>query len=194
MVNERALLDATISSHSSWGYRREAKLDSYLTIEELLETLVTTVSCGGNILINVGPTKDGTLVPIFEERLTQLGQWLDVNGEAIYASQTWRAQNDSLAHSVWYTQQASKGNDQRRASPTATVFAIALQYPENGRLELGSVPFASIVQASLVTGNNQSIPVEHKPSLANGTIIHFPPLSPNSNVKWAYTFKLVLNV
>ena len=31
------------------------------------------ISCGGNALINIGPTHDGRIVPIFEERLTQLG-------------------------------------------------------------------------------------------------------------------------
>jgi len=35
-------------------------------------------SCGGNMLINVGPTKDGRIVPIFEERLRGLGGWLKV--------------------------------------------------------------------------------------------------------------------
>ena len=32
---------------------------------------MVTVSCGGNILINVGPTKEGTIIPVFEERLNQ---------------------------------------------------------------------------------------------------------------------------
>lgn len=36
--------------------------------------LVVTVSCGGNILINVGPTKSGTIEPIFVERLKEIGR------------------------------------------------------------------------------------------------------------------------
>ncbi|EEC04545.1 alpha-L-fucosidase, putative [Ixodes scapularis] len=85
----------------SWGYRRNASLSDFFTIEKLIATLVETISCGGNILINVGPTHDGRIAPIFQERLAQLGSWLRVNGEAVYGSKAWKCQNDSLANSVW---------------------------------------------------------------------------------------------
>ena len=63
--------------------------------------LFSLISCGGNLLVNIGPTHDGRIVPIFEERLRQLGSWLKVNGEAIYASKPWRAQNDTKTQGVW---------------------------------------------------------------------------------------------
>uniref|UniRef100_A0A8C3RR42 Alpha-L-fucosidase n=1 Tax=Chelydra serpentina TaxID=8475 RepID=A0A8C3RR42_CHESE len=80
----------------SWGYRRNTQLSDYLTIEEL--QLVETVSCGGNLLMNIGPTHDGRIDVIFQERLRQMGVWLSVNGEAIYGTKPWRTQNDSLIH------------------------------------------------------------------------------------------------
>jgi len=51
--------------------------------------------------MNVGPTADGIIAPIFEERLRQFGQWLGVNGEAIYASKPWTAQNDTVTPNIW---------------------------------------------------------------------------------------------
>ena len=70
--------------------------------EWLLKTGFTVLcSCGGNILINVGPTKEGTIIPLFEERLRGMGAWLKVNGEAIYDTVPWKYQNDTVAPRVW---------------------------------------------------------------------------------------------
>ena len=57
----------------SWGFRRNARLADYMSLEELVKELVVTVSCNGNVLMNVGPTKDGIISPIFEERLRGIG-------------------------------------------------------------------------------------------------------------------------
>ena len=59
-------------------------------------------SCGGNLLMNVGPTGDGRIAPIFEERLRQFGSWMGVNDEAVYATRPWRYQNDTMTPYVWY--------------------------------------------------------------------------------------------
>lgn len=59
-------------------------------------------STGGYVLINVGPTSYGKLIPIFEERLRQMGSWLKVNGEAIYKSVPWKYQNDTMNSNVWF--------------------------------------------------------------------------------------------
>lgn len=65
------------------------------------QQLVETVSCGGNLLMNIGPTHDGTISVIFEERLRQIGTWLKVNGEAIYETHPWRSQSDDVTPNVW---------------------------------------------------------------------------------------------
>ena len=51
---------------NSWGYRRSIDIEDVLTPMELITEIVKTVSCGGNILVNIGPTKEGTIAPIFQ--------------------------------------------------------------------------------------------------------------------------------
>ena len=63
---------------TSWGFDRTGKLDDYYDTLGLLKQLVSTVSCNGNMLLNVGPTADGRIVPVFEERLMEMGAWLEV--------------------------------------------------------------------------------------------------------------------
>ena len=72
-----------------------------MTIEEVLSEIVTTVSTGGNALVNVGPNMYGKIPPIFQERLQQMGLWLKVNGEGIYSSVPWKYQNDTINSDVW---------------------------------------------------------------------------------------------
>ena len=52
-----------------------------MSMEDLIENLASTVSCGGNLLMNIGPNKDGIIEPIFEERMRGMGEWLRVNGK-----------------------------------------------------------------------------------------------------------------
>ncbi|XP_026666695.1 alpha-L-fucosidase isoform X2 [Ceratina calcarata] len=130
----------------SWGFRRNAHLSEYFTLRELVKELVVTVSCGGNLLMNVGPTKDGIIVPIFEERLRQMGDWLKMNGEAIYNTKPWTSQNDTFTDSVWYTH----GIKQIYPAGDNRLYAIILEWPEGGILHLGSVKTVKIDQLSLL--------------------------------------------
>ncbi|OWA54111.1 putative Plasma alpha-L-fucosidase [Hypsibius exemplaris] len=85
----------------SWGYRRNIREIDVLPMADLIGMLAATVSCGGNFLLNIGPSGDGTIPAIFQERLRQLGQWMDINGEAIYKTVPWSRQNDTINSDVW---------------------------------------------------------------------------------------------
>jgi alpha-L-fucosidase len=74
----------------SYGYNRNEDLADYATGQRLLLTLVDTVSRGGNLLLNVGPTADGRIPVVMQDRLAYLGNWLRHNGEAIHGTRTFR--------------------------------------------------------------------------------------------------------
>ncbi|MCS7223444.1 MAG: alpha-L-fucosidase [Armatimonadetes bacterium] len=72
---------------SSFGYNRNEDIEDYATAKDLIALLVDVVSRGGNLLLNVGPTADGRIPVIMQERLLQIGEWLRINGDSIYGSQ-----------------------------------------------------------------------------------------------------------
>ena len=125
----------------SWGYRRNAIPTDYLSVDYLVDQLIETVSCGGNMLLNIGPAHDGSIDAIFVDRLLGIGKWLNVNGNAIYKTIPWRAQNDTSAN-VWYTQSADK----------STVYAMFTSWPTtNNGLNLTLTIPVGTVGTSTVT-------------------------------------------
>jgi len=66
----------------SWGYHRDEM--TWKSVKQLLWMLVDTVSKGGNLLLNVGPTARGEFDYRARERLEGIGRWMKYHARAIY--------------------------------------------------------------------------------------------------------------
>ncbi len=70
--------------NSTWGYVRDDH--NWKAPSDLIFKLVDIVSKGGNYLLNVGPTAEGVIPPVSADHLRAVGEWLKLNGEAIYGA------------------------------------------------------------------------------------------------------------
>jgi len=66
----------------SWGYYRDEA--TWKSTGQLLALLIETVSKGGNLLLNVGPTARGTFDHRATEKLEAIGEWMKYNSRSIY--------------------------------------------------------------------------------------------------------------
>ncbi|KAA0201771.1 hypothetical protein HAZT_HAZT011043 [Hyalella azteca] len=160
----------------AWGYRRNAPATDILSTHDLLTQLTQTVSCGGNLLVNAGPTPEGTIPPIMEERLRQMGTWLSLNGEAIYATSPWGVQNDTFTPGVWYT------------STSTAVYALVLTWPADDLLTLGSVSSTVSTSITALTDRQLQRQLQFK-EVSKGLQIALPPQSSLAS-QWVWVLKM----
>lgn len=155
----------------SFGFNRIETTEDYLSAKELIEMLVELVSKGGNFLLNIGPAADGTIPVIMEERLLQIGQWLSVNGDAIYGT---RLYTKAVQKDTYYTK---KGD---------TVYAIINRFPF-GSVTLSEVAYDENIKARLLS-HDAKLTTENDGGKLK---INFPAINPDE-VKCQYMYAIEL--
>lgn len=80
--------EACITMSRSWGYMKAD--NAFKSTPKLIGLLIDMASKGGNLLLNVGPTQEGTFQERNLVRMKRIGKWLKTNGEAIYGSKPWK--------------------------------------------------------------------------------------------------------
>ncbi|XP_069950490.1 alpha-L-fucosidase-like isoform X4 [Cherax quadricarinatus] len=153
LFNESPVKD-TVVVNDRWGAGTACQHGSFYNCQDRYNP--------GNLLVNVGPTHDGRIPPIMEERLRQLGSWLDINGDAVYDSTPWVHQNDTVTPGVWYT---LKGD---------LVYSIVLIWPKDNTLTLGSVQSTPDTTVTMLGYSSSNL--QFKDAIG-GLSVTFPPMS-----------------
>ena len=163
---------------TSFGYNRTEGLSDYSSAEDLIKLLVSTVSKGGNLLLDIGPAADGTIPVIMQQRLIEMGNWLKTNGESIYGTRAFITKeeesiNPEADKTIFFTK---KNKD---------VYVICLDWPI-GTIVLNGLKAAGDVNAILL-GSDKSVTLK---AGGSNLIIVPPSLTPDDH-QLAYVFKII---
>ena len=125
--------ESCMTMNDTWGFKSWD--DNWKSAESLIRNLADVASKGGNYLLNVGPTAEGRIPAESIERLSAVGDWMDVNAEAVYLT------------SASPFEQPAWGRFTRR--DPSTLYAHVFELPEGGTVEIPAVP-ARLLRAVLL--------------------------------------------
>jgi len=155
---------------NSWSY---VPGDVYKSADVLVNTLVDIVSKGGNYLLNIGPGPDGEWDPVAYQRLKEIGAWMKINSEAIYATRMYTvfSENDH----VHFTESKDK----------KTKFIFLSGFPDSGKVLITKMSFEKNTQVRML-GSNKNLSWK---KTSAGIAINIP-----SNLKTASSYVWVLKI
>jgi alpha-L-fucosidase len=113
--------ETCMTMNETWGYKSYDT--NWKSTEMLIRNLVDIASKGGNYLLNVGPTNEGLIPEASVTRLKEVGKWMKVNGDAIYATSA-----SPFKRLAW-------GRCTRKVDgQTTTLYLHVFDWPKDGRL------------------------------------------------------------
>jgi alpha-L-fucosidase len=124
---ERAIPESNRASTKPWfcinplgsDFSYEPDAAKYKGVAWIVENLVDTVAKGGGLMIGVGPSSHGEFHPEAIRQMKGAGEWLKVNGEAIYATRPREGERWSEGDTIRYT----------RSKDRRFVYAILMKWP-----------------------------------------------------------------
>ena len=181
----------TSVSNKSWGYIQN---DTFKTPQFVVQQLIDIVSKNGNLLLNIGPRSDGTIPEEVQAVLRDVGAWLKVNGEAIYATRPWKIYGEGptkvTAGSFHDTDTAGYTAEDFRFTAKGNIFyAIELGWPASGEAVIHSLGSGAAngqkISSVVLLGSDAKLAFQQQ---ADGLRIHLPAQAPG---KYAYAFRIV---
>jgi alpha-L-fucosidase len=145
----------TMNGH--WGYN--AYDDRWKSTEDLLRKLIDIVSKGGNYLLNVGPNQYGIIPEVCQQNLREIGEWLNLNGEAVYGTQA------SPFPFLSWGRATMKGQK---------LYLHVFDWPENNRL---TIPFSNKITKAYLFADAETV-LNVQQGTAN-SILQLPSFAPD---------------
>lgn len=197
----------------SYGYNREEDAWDYNSTQSLVIALIDKVSRGGNFLLDIGPDEHGKIPPIMQERLLEIGEWLRINGEAIYETTRWKTPSQWSAGKRGYKFKNEHAADDWKTGgdimlkltvdpepgyavkelfytyneKTNSLFGIFPKYPDNKKLVLQNIILPAGTAVSFLSGK-QNLSWKQE---GNNVVVELPEYNPNKiKAPYAYAIKI----
>jgi alpha-L-fucosidase len=87
--------ESCMTLNDSWGYQRAD--NDWKSSRTIVRNLIQCARDGGNYLLNIGPKPDGSVPEESVKVLTEVGRWMDTNGETIYRSDLCQVRRSNYA-------------------------------------------------------------------------------------------------
>ncbi|MCG9792854.1 alpha-L-fucosidase [Flavobacterium algicola] len=151
--------ETCMTLNGAWGYHKTDT--NWKSSDSLVHSLIDIASKGGNLLLNVGPTGEGIIPALSVSRLGEVGDWLKVNGEAIYGTTS-----SPFGKMDWgrCTKKEENGN-------TILYFSV-FERPVNGKIVLPK--FSNEIKKVSLLANGKVLKKESK---KEGVVVEIPPIN-----------------
>ena len=171
--------ETCMTLNDTWGFKRDD--NHWKSPETILRNLIDIASKGGNYLLNVGPTSEGQIPEPSIERLAVVGQWMKVNGEAIYGTTatvfggelggTVKAKDGYGGDTL-----VSAGNDWRCTVKAHTIYIHVFNWPASQTLTLPGLQ--SRVKKAYLLADPEHTRLKFEQTDA-GVTLHLPATAPD---------------